>query len=93
MSSLLKACKNRTVTRSLIFLTERKIAIPKPPEGNPQWIPSSGGFILCTKCKGLQDVIRNINIFRDVAELISHIALVDSDMLVFEVRRFEGEVF
>ena len=38
MSSLLKACKNRTVTRSLIFLTERKIAIKKPPEGDPQGI-------------------------------------------------------
>ena len=46
-----------------------------------------------TKCKGLQDVIRNINIFRDVTELISHIALVDGDVLVFEVRRIEGEVF
>lgn len=55
--------------------------------------PPSGGFILCTKCKGLQDVIRNINIFRDVAELISHIALVDGNVLVFEVRRIEGEVF
>lgn len=43
--------------------------------------------------KGLQDVIRNIYIFRDVAELISHIALVDGDVLVFEVRRIEGEVF
>lgn len=43
--------------------------------------------------KGLQDVIRNINIFRDVAELISHIVLVDGDVLVFEVRRIEGEVF
>ena len=38
MSSLLKACKNRTVTRSLIFLTERKIAIQKPPEGEPSWL-------------------------------------------------------
>lgn len=38
MSSLLKACKNRTVTRSLIFLTERKIAIKKPPESDPQGI-------------------------------------------------------
>ena len=46
-----------------------------------------------TKCKGLQDVIRNIYIFRDVAELISHIALVDGDVLVFEVRRIEGKVF
>ena len=46
-----------------------------------------------TKCKGLQDVIRNIYIFRDVTELISHIALVDGDVLVFEVRRIKGEVF
>lgn len=45
------------------------------------------------KCKGLQDVIRNIYIFRDIAELISHITLVDGDVLVFEVRRIEGEVF
>lgn len=43
--------------------------------------------------EGLQDVIRNINIFRDVAELISHIALVDGDVLIFEIRRIEGEVF
>lgn len=43
--------------------------------------------------KGLQDVIRDINIFRDVAELISHIALIDGDVLIFEVRRIEGEVF
>lgn len=43
--------------------------------------------------KRLQDVIRNINIFRDVTELISHIALVDDDVLVFKVRRIEGEVF
>lgn len=43
--------------------------------------------------KGLQDVIRNINILRDVAKLISHIALVDGDMLIFEVRRIEGKVF
>lgn len=55
--------------------------------------PPSGGFMTGTKCKGLQDVIRNINIFRDVAELISHIALVDGDVLIFEVRRIEGEVF
>ena len=41
----------------------------------------------------LQDVIRNIYIFRDVAELISHIALVDGNVLVFEVWRIEGEVF
>lgn len=53
----------------------------------------SGGFMIGTKHKGLQDVIRNINIFRDVTELISHIALVDDDVLVFEVRRIEGEVF
>lgn len=45
------------------------------------------------KCKGLQDVIRNIYILRDIAELISHITLVDGDVLVFEVRRIEGEVF
>lgn len=43
--------------------------------------------------KGLQDVIRNIYILSDVAELISHIALVDGDVLVFKVRRIEGEVF
>lgn len=43
--------------------------------------------------KGLQDVIRNIYILRDVAELISHIALVDGDVLVFEVRCIKGEVF
>lgn len=43
--------------------------------------------------KGLQDVIRNIYIFRDIAELISHIALVDGDVLVLKVRRIEGEVF
>lgn len=43
--------------------------------------------------KGLQDVIRNIYIFRNVAKLISHIALVDGDVLIFEVRRIEGEVF
>lgn len=43
--------------------------------------------------KGLQDVIRNIYILRDVTELISHIALVDGDVLIFEVRRIEGEVF
>ena len=43
--------------------------------------------------EGLQDVIRNIYILRDVTELISHIALVDGDVLVFEVRRIEGEVF
>lgn len=55
--------------------------------------PPSGGFILCAKCKGLQDVIRYINIFRDVTELISHIALVDGDVLILEVRRIEGEVF
>ena len=53
----------------------------------------SGGFMIGTKRKGLQDVIRNINIFRDVAELISHIALVDGDVLIFEVRRIEGEIF
>lgn len=53
----------------------------------------SGGFMTGTKCKGLQDVIRNIYIFRDIAELISHIALVDGDVLIFEVRRIEGEVF
>ena len=90
MSSLLKACKNRTVTRSLIFLTERKIAIKKPPEGDPQRIPFRRFYPVH---KGLQDVIRNINIFRDVAELISHIALVDGDVLIFEVRRIEGEIF
>ena len=55
--------------------------------------PPSGGFMTGTKCKGLQDVIRNIYILRDVAELISHIALVDGDVLIFEVRRIEGEVF
>ena len=53
----------------------------------------SGGFMIGRKRKGLQDVIRNINIFRDVAELISHIALIDGDVLVLEVRRIEGEVF
>ena len=53
----------------------------------------SGGFMTGTKCKGLQDVIRNIYILRDVTELISHIALVDGDVLIFEVRRIEGEVF
>ena len=53
----------------------------------------SGGFMTGTKCKGLQDVIRNIYILRDVAKLISHIALVDGDVLVLEVRRIEGEVF
>ena len=53
----------------------------------------SGGFMTGTKCKGLQDVIRNIYILRDVTELISHIALVDGDVLVLEVRRIEGEVF
>ena len=53
----------------------------------------SGCFILCAKYKGLQDIIRNINILGDVAELISHIVLVDGDVLVFEVRRIEGEVF
>mgnify|MGYP002942642323 CR=1 FL=1 len=43
--------------------------------------------------KGLTYWSPNINIFRDVAELISHIALVDGDVLVFEIRRIEGEVF
>lgn len=90
MSSLLKACKNRTVTRSLIFLTERKIAIKKTPESDPQGLPFRRFYPVR---KGLQDVIRNIYIFRDVAELISHIALVDGDVLIFEVRRIEGEVF
>ncbi len=62
----------------------------KPPEGDPQWIPFRRFY---DRHKVLQDVIRNINIFRDVAELISHIALVDGDVLIFEVWRIEGEVF
>ena len=62
----------------------------KPPDGDPQWIPFRRFY---DRHKVLQDVIRNINIFRDIAELISHIALVDGDVLVFEVRRIEGEVF
>lgn len=53
----------------------------------------SDGFMTGTKCKRLQDVIRNIYILGDVAELISHIVLVDGDVLVFEVWRIEGEVF
>ncbi len=53
----------------------------------------SGGFMTGTKHKRLQNVIRNINIFRDVTELISHIALVDGNVLIFEVRRIKGEVF
>ena len=77
----------------LLFTTEPKTATQKPPEGDPQWIPPSGSFIRCTKCKGLEDVIRNIYILRDVAELISHIALVDGDVLVRKIRRFKGEIF
>lgn len=82
--------KIRPLPEGLFFPTAHKIAIKKPPEDDPQWLPFRRFY---DRRKGLQDVIRNINIFRDVAELISHIVLVDGDMLVFEVRRIEGEVF
>ena len=65
-------------------------SMQKPPEGEPSRLPFQRFY---DRHKVLQDVIRNIYIFRDVAELISHIALVDGNVLVFEVWRIEGEVF
>ena len=82
--------KIRPLPEALFFPTAHKIAIKKTPEDDPQWLPFRRFYPVR---KGLQDVIRNIYIFRDVAELISHIALVDGDVLVFEVRRIEVEVF
>ena len=84
--------KIRPLPEALFFPTAHKIAIKNHRKMIHNGSPS-GGFMTGTKCEGLQDVIRNINIFRDIAELISHIALVDGDVLVFEVRRIEGEVF
>lgn len=82
--------KIRPLPEALFFPTAHKIAIKKPPEDDSQGLPFRRFYPVR---KGLQDIIRNINIFRDVTELISHIALVDGDVLVFEVRRIEGEVF
>ena len=84
--------KIRPLPEALFFPTAHKIAIKNRRKGIHNGSPS-GGFLTGTKCKGLQDVIRNIYILRDVAELISHIALVDGDVLVFEVRCIKGEVF
>lgn len=88
--------KNR-VTIKFILLHLRFMHCLAPSSKNRRKVihngSPSGDFLTGTKCKGLQDVIRNIYILRDVAELISHIALVDGDVLIFEVRRIEGEVF
>lgn len=88
---LLKACKILDRYPKPYFSPLRT----KPPSKNHRkMIPNGSPFRRFYPMReGLQDVIRNIYIFRDVTELISHIALVDGDVLIFEVRRIEGEVF
>lgn len=80
----------RPLPEALFFPTAHKTAIKNRRKVIPNGSPFRRFYPVR---KGLQNVIRNIYILRDVAELISHIALVDGDVLVFEVRRIEGEVF